>query len=243
MSDTLERVADSPQILKPAKAIAAAASLPYPNEPADYRAARELLLAEEIELRRHIARVAEMRRTLPLGGEVPEDYEFEGPDGGRVRLSEMFGRHDTLVTYFWMFGPQQERPCPMCTNLLGPLDANARDIEQNVALAIIGRSPVARQLEFARERGWTSLRFHSTAGNDFARDYRGLAEDGSDNAALNVFVRRDGRIHLFWAGEMSGETADPGQDPRGAPDLAPLWNILDMTPRGRAPDWYPKLEY
>ena len=242
MTDTLERVA-APAALKPATELAATASRPFPNEPDGYRAARARLLAEELELRRHIARVAEMRQALPLGGETPEDYAFEGPDGGRVRLSEMFGRHDTLVTYFWMYGPQRERPCPMCTNLLGPLEANARDIEQNVALAVIGLSPVARQLEFARERGWTALRFHSSAGNNFARDYRGLMEDGTDTAALNVFVKRDGKVHLFWAGELGFETADPGQDPRGAPDLAPLWNFLDMTPEGRDPDWYPKLDY
>jgi predicted dithiol-disulfide oxidoreductase (DUF899 family) len=27
------------------------------------------------------------------------------------------------------------------------------------------------------------------------------------------------------------------------PDLAPLWSYLDLTPEGRAPDWYPKLDY
>ena len=37
--------------------------------------------------------------------------------------------------------------------------------------------------------------------------------------------------------------SDPGQDPRGAPDPAPLWNALDMTPEGRRPDWYPSLNY
>jgi predicted dithiol-disulfide oxidoreductase (DUF899 family) len=42
---------------------------------------------------------------------------------------------------------------------------------------------------------------------------------------------------------MSGEMADPGQDPRGAPDLDPLWTILDLTPAGRAATWYPNLEY
>jgi predicted dithiol-disulfide oxidoreductase (DUF899 family) len=42
---------------------------------------------------------------------------------------------------------------------------------------------------------------------------------------------------------MTGASADPGQDPRGAPDLAPLWNVLDMTPEGRGRDWYPKLDY
>jgi predicted dithiol-disulfide oxidoreductase (DUF899 family) len=55
-------------------------------------------------------------------------------------------------------------------------------------------------------------------------------------------VKRDGVVRHFWAGEM-GATADPGQDPRGAPDIAPLWNILDLTPGGRGSDWYPKLEY
>jgi predicted dithiol-disulfide oxidoreductase (DUF899 family) len=42
---------------------------------------------------------------------------------------------------------------------------------------------------------------------------------------------------------MSMEMADPGQDPRGAPDLDPLWEMLDWTPEGRGIDWYPKLEY
>ena len=229
--------------LKPAAELAAATSRPFPNEPAGYREAREALIAEEIELRRHLERVAAQRRALPLGGEVPEDYEFEDQDGGRVRLSDMFGPHDALITYFWMYGPQRERPCPMCTNLLGGLDGNARDIEQRAALAIIALSPVARQLDFARERGWTGLHFYCSAGNAFARDYRGLMDDGTDTAALNVFVKRDGRIHLFWAGELGFGTADPGQDPRGAPDLAPLWNFLDMIPEGRDPDWYPKLDY
>jgi hypothetical protein len=27
--------------------------------------------------------------------------------------------------------------------------------------------------------------------------------------------------------------SDPGQGPRGAPDPAPLWTVLDMTPEGR----------
>jgi predicted dithiol-disulfide oxidoreductase (DUF899 family) len=184
-----------------------------------------------------------MRRALPIGGEVPEDYAFEAGSGGRIRLSEMFGDHDTLITYFWMYGPKRERPCPMCTNLLDGLDGNARDIEQKAALAMIALSPVARQQAFARERGWKALRFYSSAGNDFARDYRGLMDDGVDTAALNVFVKRGGKVHLFWAAELGFETADPGQDPRGAPDLAPLWNWLDMTPEGRDPDWYPKLEY
>jgi predicted dithiol-disulfide oxidoreductase (DUF899 family) len=42
---------------------------------------------------------------------------------------------------------------------------------------------------------------------------------------------------------MTKEMADPGQDPRDAPDIASLWSILDLTPAGRGTDWYPKLAY
>jgi len=59
----------------------------------------------------------------------------------------------------------------------------------------------------------------------------------------SVFTRRDGAIRHFWGGKMGGATADPGQDPRGAPDFDPLWTLLDTTPEGRGKDWYPKLSY
>ncbi|WP_377705362.1 DUF899 family protein [Pseudoduganella sp. UC29_71] len=227
--------------LKPATELAAAASKPYPNDSEAYRAARTALLAEEIELRRHIERVAEQRRALPLGGEA-RGYQFKDENGATVPLAALFGKHDTLVTYFWMYGPQRERPCPMCTAFLGALDIPARDITQKVALAVLGRSPVERQLAFARERGWRNLKFYATVGDDFARDYRGLAPDGSEWPALDVWVKRDGKVHHFWGAEMGG-TQDPGQDPRLAPDPTPLWNILDLTPAGRPGDWYPELEY
>lgn len=227
--------------LKPAAALAAEASKPYPNDSDDYRRARTALLAEEIELRRHIERVAELRRALPPGG-LAADYEFRDENGKTVGWDALFGPHDTLVTYFWMYGPQRERPCPMCTAFLGALDVPSRDIQQRVAVAVIGRSPVERQLAVARDRGWKHLKFFATVGDRFARDYRGLAPNGDEWPALDVWVKRDGRVLHFWGSELGG-TADPGQDPRGAPDPTPLWNILDLTPGGRGTDWYPKLDY
>ena len=227
--------------LRSATELAAAASQPYPNDSADYRRARTALLAEEIELRRHIERVAAQRRALPPGGEA-RNYRFNDETGKTVGLRELFGRHDTLVTYFWMYGPQRERPCPMCTAFLGSMELPVRDLSQRVAFAVIGRSPVERQLAFARERGWRNLKFYATVGDDFAREYRGLAPDGNEWPALDVWTRHDGQVRHFWGSELGG-TADPGQDPRGAPDPTPLWNILDLTPGGRGTDWYPKLAY
>lgn len=227
--------------LTSATELAAAASKPYPNDSDEYRKARTALLAEEIELRRHIELVAAQRRALPAGGEA-RDYEFLDENGKTLKLADLFGEHDTLVTYFWMYGPQRARPCPMCTAFLGSVDIPSRDISQRVAFAVIGRSPVSRQLAFARERSWNNLKFYATVGDDFPRDYRGLAPDGNEWPALDVWTRQDGKVRHFWASELGG-TEDPGQDARGAPDPTPLWNILDLTPAGRGTGWYPKLSY
>ena len=213
------------------------------NESAEYRAARTALLAEEIELRRHIERVAALRRTLPPGGLVDGDYRFMTEDGVTTDLAGLLGDKQTLVVYSYMFGPQRERPCPMCTNLLGPFDANAADIEQKLSLVVVARSPIEKLKAWKTERGWHHLRLVSDLNDHYSRDYFGLSPDGSESPALNVFARRDGTLRHFWGGEMTGQTADPGQDPRGAPEMAPLWNVLDITPEGRKPDWYPKLNY
>jgi predicted dithiol-disulfide oxidoreductase (DUF899 family) len=216
--------------------------LRFPNESKEYRRARTALLSAEIELRRQIEHVAELRRALPPGGEVTKPYVFQG-EQGPVSFAELFGNQQTLITYSYMFGPQRARPCPMCTSLLSAWDGEAPDVEQRVALAVIARSPIERLLAFKRERGWRHLKLYSDISGEFSRDYHALTADGGDDAAFNVFTRRDGTLRHFWSGEMGAETADPGQDPRGAPDLMPLWTLLDVTPEGRGTDWYPKLEY
>src|SRR5712692_11607953 len=232
----------SSSTLKPAAELARASGFRYPNESAEYRRAREALLADEIELRRHIERVAEQRRRLPPGGEVKKNYPFEG-ENGPASFADLFGDKDTLVVYSYMFGPQRERPCPMCTSLLGAWNGEARDIEQRVGLAVIARSPIERLVAFKKERGWRDLQLYSDPTAEFSRDYFAIAPDGSDMPGFNVFTRRDGKIRHFWSGEMGFEQADTGQDPRGAPDLMPLWTVLDALPEGRAKDWYPKLDY
>ncbi|MDO9366994.1 MAG: DUF899 family protein [Sphingopyxis sp.] len=208
-----------------------------------YTKARKSLLAEEIDLRRKMSRVAEQRRALPPGPLMPRDYRFKDANGADLSLDELFGDHDTLVSYFWMYGPERERPCPMCTNWLGAVNGNATDIKQRVALKILGRSPVERQKAFAQERGWQALDFVQTVGDDYARDFGLFNADGSENPALVVYKRSSSGVRLFWKSEMTAAMADPGQDPRDAPDIASLWSILDLTPGGRGTDWYPSLEY
>lgn len=223
--------------------LAAKGHVPFPGASAEYAAARRALLAEEIEFRRHMTRLVEQRRALPPGPVIAKDYRFLDEQGFEVGLRELFGDKQTLVTYFWMYGPQRQRPCPMCTNWLGAVNGNAADIKQRVALKILGRSPVERQYAFAQERGWRDLNFVQTVGDDYARDLGVLMPDGSEFPALVVYRREGDAVRLFWASQMTREMADPGQDPRDAPDIASLWTLLDLTPEGRGTDWYPKLQY
>lgn len=229
--------------LKPAADLATHLKVAFPGASPEYTAARQALLAGEIELRRHATRVAEQRRALPAGPVITKNYRFKDEQAFEVGLADLFGEKDTLVTYFWMFGPQRERPCPMCTNWLGSVNGNAADVKQRVALKIMGRSPVARQYAFAQERGWRDLNFVQTVGDDWARDLGILTPEGDEYPALLVLKRNGSEVRLHWSSGMTREMADPGQDPRDSPDIASLWSLLDLTPAGRGTDWYPKLQY
>lgn len=229
--------------LTPAAELAARNPVRIPNESAQYRAARTALLAEEIELRRHMERVAALRRALPAGAEVSGDYRFE-TEQGPTDLAGLFGDKQTLAVYSYMFGPQRQRPCPMCTNVLDAWDGNAADIGQKLALVAVARSPLEKLVAWKQERGWKALRVAHDANDAFSRDYLALLPDGSESGVLSIFTRRDGTIRHFWSNEMSEVTTDPGQDVRGVLETySPLWNVLDTTPGGRDPDWYPSLSY
>ncbi len=213
----------------------------FPNESAGYRKARARLLEAEQTLRRNIEEVAALRRKLPAGGEVPEDYGFDST-AGRVRLSQLFERGDTLVAYSFMYGPKMEKACPMCTSMLDGLDGNAQHIAQRTNLVVIAKSPLERILAHARSRGWSNLRLLSSQGNTYNRDYHGEDAEGRQWPMLNVFVRSGGKLRHFWGSELFYAERPDGLDPRHVDQLWPLWNLLDVTPEGRG-DFYPRLQY
>jgi predicted dithiol-disulfide oxidoreductase (DUF899 family) len=238
----------------------------FPGESAEYRAARNRLLEQEIELRQAMEAVAAARRRLPPGAIVPEDYVFEGrgQDGEprAVRLSELFAPgKDSLVIYSFMFprdagdlrpGPASgetarlkldEGPCPSCVALLDQLDGAVEHVIPLVNFAVVAKAPLSRILIFARERGWRRLLLLSSAGNTYNRDYLAETVDGAQTPMLNVFHRDGAAIRHFWGSELFYEPTDPGQDPRHVGTLEPLWNLLDLTPKGRPVDWDEQLNY
>jgi predicted dithiol-disulfide oxidoreductase (DUF899 family) len=224
----------------------------FPNESTAYRDARNKLLEAEMALRKNIEEVAALRRKLPLGGELPEDYVFE--EGAvdlndtkttrKTRLSEFFtpGR-DTLAIYSYMFGPQMKEPCVSCTSILDGLNGSAPHIQQRMNFVVAAKSPLARIRELARGRGWNNLRLLSSASNTYNRDYHGENAKGDQLPSLNVFVRRNGKIHHFYHTELLFAPQEPGMDGRHVDLIWPIWNMFDFTPEGRGADWYPRLRY
>jgi predicted dithiol-disulfide oxidoreductase (DUF899 family) len=228
------------QTLVPAQQFAATNKAHYPNESAEYRAARNQLLVEEIELRRRLERVSSQRRALPSGGEIPQDFPLAS-ETGSIRFSNLFKDKHTLMIYSMMYGPQRKAPCPMCTSFLSAWNGTGVNLSQRVAIAVTARSPIERLIDYRNQRGFTNLPFISDESGEYTRTY--VNPEDADVPGFSVFSRRDGIIRHFHSAEMSGAMADPGQDPRGAPDLDPLWLMLDLTPEGRGTDWYPKLDY
>jgi predicted dithiol-disulfide oxidoreductase (DUF899 family) len=237
----------------------------FPGESAEYRAARDRLLAREIELRREMEAVAAQRRELPPRGAMPEDYVFQGAgaDGSPadVRLSELFmpGK-PSLAVYSFMFPrdpgddrpgarggqtgrlPVAEQPCPSCVSFLDQLDGMVEHAEQHVAFAVVARSSLPRVLAFAGERGWRHLRLLSSAACSYNRDYLAETPAGHQRPMLNVFQRDGDTIRHFWGSELFYAPTDRGQDTRHVGTLEPLWNLFDLTREGR-PDWDEQLSY
>jgi predicted dithiol-disulfide oxidoreductase (DUF899 family) len=241
-------------------------SIAFPGESPEYRAARDLLLEQEIELRRTMEIVAAARRELPDGGVAPEDYVFQGAgaDGAPcdVRLSELFAPgKDSLAIYSFMYPrdpgddrpgptsgqtallPLEEGPCPSCVALLDQLDGAAEHAGQHLNLAVVAKAPLPRILAFAKERDWRQLTLLSSAANSYNRDYHAETDNGAQRPMLTVFHRDGEAIRHFWSSELFYAPTDPGQDPRHVGTLEPVWNLFDLTPEGRPSHWDEQLSY
>lgn len=221
----------------------------FPNESDAYRAARDKLLAAEIDLRRQSTAVTALRRSLPVGGIANQDYLFDeaGGEPGMVkktRLSEMFADgKDSLVLYSFMFAPGDTAPCPACTSLLDSLDGGARHIMDRINLAVVAKAPVASIQAWAAQRGWRNLRLLSSGATRYNADYFGETPDGAQLPNINVFQKIGAHIHHTYSTEILFAPTEEAQHPRHADAIWPLWNMFDLTPTGRGTDWGPKIAY
>ena len=218
----------------------------FPGESAEYRVARSALLDAECALRRQVETVAAMRRSLPPGGPLKEDYRFAVATPGRPDASVGFGDlfapgQDTLVIYGFMYAADGA-PCPMCSAFLDSFDGAVPHIAQQVSVAVVAKTGVPRLRDWAESRGWRNLALFSSADSRFNTDYHAESPERGQLPMVNVFRRTSDGIRHFQGSEMFFEPNEPGQNPRHVDMMWPLWNTLDLTPEGRG-DWYPALRY
>ena len=226
----------------------AMAEFRYPNESDEYRAARKELLRREVALRAETEAVAKLRRELPLGGAVTDQYRFTqvGEDGEihEVPLVELFGAHDQLLIYTMMFGPDWDAPCPSCTSIVDAIDANAYQVEETCGLAVVAAARPEQCHAWAQQRGWNTVRLLSGTASSYLVDYASFpdADDPAMVSAMNAFVRTPDGVFHTWGSEMSNVPMDNGH-PRHVDAIWPLWNMLDMAPHGRGDASAPRHTY
>ena len=220
----------------------------FPNESEAYRTARNELLEAEINLRRQTEAVAEMRRSLPNGGKLKEDYVFEEMEANgnikETKLSELFepGK-DSLIIYSFMYAPKNEKPCTSCNSIIDGIDGMVFHAEQRVSIAVVAKNSIEKFTAWAKSRGWKNVHLLSSLHNTYNKDYFGEDEKENQWPALNVFRKTDEGIFHFYATELLFAPAEKGQNGRHVDSIWPLWNLFDLIPEGRGTNWYPKHEY
>ena len=217
--------------------------LKYPNESSDYRAARDDLLTEEIELRRRAARVSDLGRALPLGGVLKEYYVFQNLSGENMKLSELFSdKSPNLLIYGFMYKPGGDA-CPVCTSLLDGLNGSAPHIKQNLNFAVVAKASVEELKAWVNARNWSNLIVLSSGQCTYNLDYHAEDDEERQLMMMNVFRKTDDGIFHSLGYEIKTAPRGDEQDPRQRDQIWPLWTIYDLTLDGRPSDWFPTYNY
>jgi predicted dithiol-disulfide oxidoreductase (DUF899 family) len=134
----------------------------------EWQAARDELLAEEKEVTRRGDELARKRRELPWVA-VEQEYSFE-TDAGAKSLADLFDERSQLLIYHFMFGPNYEAGCPVCSSIADNLNPNAIHLAaRDVKLMLVSRAPLEKLQGYRDRMGW-NLDWASTAGSGFNRE-------------------------------------------------------------------------
>jgi len=205
------------------------------------KARRELLAAEREHTHQRDA-LARRRRALPWE-RVGKQYVFDTSEGRRT-LAELFeGRRQLLVQHF-MLGPGWEQGCPSCSFMADHTDGmNIHLQHRDVSFLAVSRAPLAEIERFRRRMGW-QFKWVSSHGGDFNYDFqvsfkpeekaRGEVTynygtqpfESEELPGISVFCKDD-------AGEVFHTYSTYR---RGVEVMMGVYNLLDLTPKGRDED-------
>jgi predicted dithiol-disulfide oxidoreductase (DUF899 family) len=202
--------------------------------------ARKELLAKEKEFTRARDELTRQRQALPWEA-VEKEYVFDGP-GGKETLAELFDGRSQLLVYHFMFDPEDDAGCPVCSFWADNFDPVVLHLEaRDVTMIAISRAPFAKIAPYKERMGW-GFKWVSSFENDFNYDYGAsftpeqqdetvfnyetLAPRNPDREGLSVFAQEDGGnvFHTYSAYA------------RGIDLVNTAYNYLDLVPKGRDED-------
>jgi predicted dithiol-disulfide oxidoreductase (DUF899 family) len=214
----------------------------------EWLAAREELLNREKELTRMSDELARQRQELPWVL-VEKQYTFQTADGPKT-LAELFAGRSQLVVYHFMFGPEWEAGCPVCSSIADSFNGVLRHLEaRDVTMICISRAPLDKLLAYRERMGW-SFNWASSYDGDFNWDFEHSQTRDAIGAWVDQvppFVERFasacGTDVVGYLTEGPGLTAfaRSGEDvyltystsARGLEMVMVYYGILDRVPRGR----------
>jgi predicted dithiol-disulfide oxidoreductase (DUF899 family) len=167
-----------------------------------------------------------------------------------MTLAGLFAGRSQLVVYHFMFGPEYEAGCPVCSSIADTLQGalhhvNARD----VTLMCISRAPLEKLEAYKRRMGWT-FPWASSAESDFNFDF-GMSHTpeevepwlGGDLGAVPKMAVACGTDPAGYLQEGPGLSAFALEDgviyhtystsARGLEPLMAYYGVLDRAPAGR----------
>jgi predicted dithiol-disulfide oxidoreductase (DUF899 family) len=209
--------------------------------------ARRTLLEHEKELTRRSDELARERQELPWV-RVDEPYLFD-TSGGRKSLAELFDRRSQLLVYHLMFGTEDQVPCIGCSFTADNLDGAALHLaHHDVTFVAVSRARLEQIEAYRRRSGW-GFPWVSAFGTDFNLHFSLFTdEERRSGRGFNFGTARHAGVDLRDA-ELHGLSAFALDDgvvyhtyscyDRGTDVLNGTWQLLDRSPKGRAPvqDW------
>jgi predicted dithiol-disulfide oxidoreductase (DUF899 family) len=224
--------------------------------PEEHLAARLQLLEDEKALTRRGDELARRRRELPWVP-ITKEYVFDTGEGEKT-LRELFDGRSQLLVYHFMFGPDWNEGCPVCSYWADSFNGMVVHLAQrDVTMLCVSRAPVARLDAYKQRMGW-SFPWVSSGRSDFNFDF-GVSVRGLDPGPSQPEMERAGPDSVIdatynftkrpFGAENPGLTAFGLEDgvvyhtyscyARGLDGFNSGNQLLDRVPRGRDEDELP----